>query len=376
LRPEAKTVNDAAAEKVKVRGVLHGGVAFFAHPFVRFLVSRGTFYLLAIVAGFTMTFFIPRLMPGNPVDMMLRPAQPGLPGLAGGASPAVGRAADFARIRAALEEFFGLDKPLHQQYLVFWQRLFRGDLGPSFAFSMQPVAEIVGRALLFTLVLVVPVLLLSFYLGNYIGASAAISQRGVSSLVYYGSLFFAQMPFYWFAMILSFLLALKAGLFPFYGWHSPELLPNWSLSFLMNVAWHYALPFLALLIGSIGTWTVGMWSMMLYEMRSDYILYCQQLGFRKRTLKKYAKRNAMLPQYTGFNLVLSGLIGQTVITEVVFGWPGLGSLGYRAILSRDYPLLMGTFLVTVVVVLLGNFLMDILYGLIDPRIRTGYVERG
>ncbi|MEN3010667.1 MAG: ABC transporter permease [Candidatus Bipolaricaulaceae bacterium] len=366
-------MDEAAVPEVRARGAQR---ALLGHPFVRFVLGRGAFYLVAIVAGFTMTFFIPRLMPGNPVDMMLRPSQPGLPGLAGGASPAVGRAADFARIRAALEEFFGFDRPLHHQYLVFWQRLFRGDLGPSFAFNMRPVSEVVGRALLFTLVLVLPVLVLSFYLGNAIGAAAAVSPRWGSSLVYYGSLVFAHMPFYWFAMILSFVFALKAGWFPFYGWHSPELLPNWSLNFVLDVARHYALPFLALLVGSIGTWTVGMWSMMLYEMRSDYILYCQQLGFRKKTLKNYAKRNAMLPQYTGFNLVLSGLIGQTVITEVVFGWPGLGSLGYRAILSRDYPLLMGTFLVTVVVVLLGNFVMDILYGLIDPRIRTGYVERG
>ncbi len=368
-------MNEAVTGRATVRGLIHRGGVVFAHPFVRFLVGRGIFYLLAIVAGFTMTFFIPRLMPGNPVDMMLRPPPAGLPGFGGGTAPAIGRAGEFARIRAALEEFFGFDKPLHLQYLAFWQKLFRGDLGPSFAFNMRPVLEIVSRALLFTLVLVLPVLLISFYVGNAIGAAAAVSQYWSSNLVYYSSLLFAHMPFYWFAMILSYLLALKAGWFPFYGWHSPELLPNWSVGFVLNVAWHYALPFLALLIGSIGTWTVGMWSMMLYEMRSDYILYCQQLGFRRRTLKKYAKRNAMLPQYTGFNLVLSGLIGQTVITEVVFGWPGLGSLGYRAILSRDYPLLMGTFLVTVVVVLVGNFLIDIFYGLIDPRIRTGYVER-
>lgn len=369
-------MKEATAAKADARGMARAGRWILSHPFVRFILSRGAFYLLAIVAGFTMTFFIPRLMPGNPVDMMIQPQPTGLPGLSGGGTPAAGRAADFARIRAALEEFFGLDKPLHQQYLVFWQRLFLGDLGPSYAFSMRPVSEIVGRALLFTLVLVLPVLLISFYLGNSIGASAAVSQRWGSNLVYYGSLFFSQTPFFWFAMILSYLLALKAAWFPFYGWHSPELLPNWSWSFILNVAWHYALPFLALLIGSIGTWTVGMWSMMLYEMRSDYVLYCQQLGFRKKTLKKYAKRNAMLPQYTGINLVLSGLIGQTMITEVVFGWPGLGSLGYKAVLNRDYPLLMGTFLVTVVIVLLGNFLMDILYGLVDPRIRTGYVERG
>ncbi len=346
----------------------------FSHPLLRFLGSRGAFYLIAILIGFTMTFLIPRAMPGNPVDMMLQPQQAGLPGLGGGTSPGEGRGADFQRIRGELQEFFGLGMPLHRQYIDFWQRLFRGDLGPSYSFAMRPVSGIVSRALGFSLALVLPVLLISFFIGNWIGSTAAFSQRWGSNSVYYASLFFSQMPFYWFAMLLSFLLALQAGLFPFYGWHSPELTPAWNLGFILNVAWHYTLPFLALLAGSVGIWTVGMWSMTLYEMRSDYILYSQQLGFRRRKLRGYAKRNAMLPQYTGINLVLSGLIGQTMITEIVFGWPGLGTLGFRAVMNRDYPLLMGTFLVTVVIVLLGNFLMDILYGMIDPRIRTGYVE--
>lgn len=347
-----------------------------SHPFLRFLVSRALFYLVAIWVGFTMTFFIPRLMPGNPVDRMLQPQQATIPTLGGGTMSGIGggRAEHFAKIRADLERFFGLDRPLHQQYLAYWRGLFRGDLGPSYTFAMRPVAEVVSRALMFSLALVLPVLLLSFVLGNWIGSVAAFSQRGASNLVYYLSLAFAQMPFYWFAMILSFLFALKARWFPFYGWHSAELAPSWSPGFVLNVAWHYTLPFLALLIGSIGIWTTGMWSMMIYEMRSDYILYCQQLGFRPRKLRIYAKRNAMLPQYTGINLVLSGLIGQTALTEIVFGWPGLGTLGFSAVMNRDYPLLMGTFLVTLVVVLLGNFLMDLLYGFIDPRIRTGYVE--
>jgi len=347
----------------------------FSHPFVRFLGSRGAFYLIAILAGFTMTFFIPRAMPGNPVDMMLQPQSSQMPGLGRGASPSEGRAADFARIRADLEGFFGFDRPLHQQYFAFWHGLFRGDLGPSYTFGMRPVSRLVSRGLMFSLSLVLPVLLISFFVGNWIGATAAFSQKWGSSSVYYASLVFSQMPFYWFAMFLSFLLALNAGWFPSYGWHSPELTPGWSLGFILNAAWHYTLPFLALLVGSIGIWTVGMWSMTLYEMRSDYILYSQQLGFRKRKLRSYAKRNAMLPQYTGVNLVLSGLIGQTMITEIVFGWPGLGTLGFRAVMNRDFPLLMGTFLVTVVIVLLGNFFMDILYGIVDPRIRTGYVER-
>jgi peptide/nickel transport system permease protein len=341
-----------------------------AHPFVRFFLGKVAFYVLAGVVSLTLVFLIPRLMPGNPVDLMISPSGTGI----GPGGPGAGLTGALEQIRAVMQEHFGLDRPLHVQYVRFWQGIFRGDLGPSYAFALRPVSEIVLPALAFTLALVLPVLGISFFLGNAIGARAAFTGRW-SKLFYDVSLFLSRMPFFWFAMILVFLLGSRARLFPMHGWHTPELTPSLTLGFALNMAWHYVLPFVALLVGSVGIWTVGMRSMMLYERHADYILYCQQLGFRDKTLRKYAQRNAILPQVTGVNLILSSLIGQTMVTEVVFGWPGLGQVGFTAVLNLDYPLILGTFLVTVVVVLFGNFLVDILYGIIDPRIRTGYLGR-
>ena len=135
--------------------------------------------------------------------------------------------------------------------------------------------------------------------------------------------------------------------------------------------YHYALPFLTLFIIYVGGWATGMRSMVIHEMDSGYVRYGEQLGFRKSKLMSYAERNAILPQFTGLNLLFNALIGETAILEVIFGWPGVGRMMFDAVLSNDYPLIFGGFLVVMVVVILGNFLIDILYGFIDPRIRVG-----
>ena len=128
----------------------------------------------------------------------------------------------------------------------------------------------------------------------------------------------------------------------------------------------------ALLIVYFGGWAAGMRSMMIHEMDSGYIRYSRQLGFKEETLMSYARRNAMLPQLTGLNLYFAALVGETIALEVIFGWPGIGKLMYEGAMNVDYPLILGSLLVIIIVVLLGNFLIDIIYGFIDPRIRTGH----
>jgi len=166
-------------------------------------------------------------------------------------------------------------------------------------------------------------------------------------------------------------LAVNAGIFPTGGTFSPRLIPGWNLTSFIDALRHYALPFLTLLIITTGGWASGMRSMTLYELDSGYILYAKQLGFRKKKLASYAQRNAILPQFTGLNINLNNLIGMTMIIEMVFMWDGLGLLALDAVQARDYSMMLGTFLVTMVVVILGNFLVDIAYAFLDPRIRTG-----
>jgi peptide/nickel transport system permease protein len=172
-------------------------------------------------------------------------------------------------------------------------------------------------------------------------------------------------------MVLLFLLAVNVRLFPTGGTFSPRFMPSLNLASFIDASRHYALPFLTLLIITTGAWATGMRSMTLYELDSGYILYARQLGFRNKKLVSYAKRNAILPQFTGLNINLNNLIGMTMIIEIVFRWDGLGSLTLDAVLARDYFMMLGTFLVTMVVVILGNFLVDLAYAFLDPRIRAG-----
>jgi len=330
----------------------------FAHPFAKFVLKKIFFYSIVTFIALNFIFFIPRLMPGNPIDQMIPPG-----------TTDAGR----LRLKAELEKYFGLDRPLYEQYINFWANLLRGDLGYAVmrGYNFRPVADAVMAKLPYTLVLVIPVLFISFFLGNWIGARAAYMKGKRSEAVYFTSVFASQMPFYWFAMVLLFLLAVNVRLLPTGGTFSPRFMPSMNLASLLDASHHYVLPFLTLLIISTGAWATGMRSMTLYELDSGYILYARQLGFRNKKLISYAKRNAILPQFTGLNINLNNLIGMTMIIEIVFRWDGLGSLTLDAVLARDYFMMLGTFLVTMVVVILGNFLVDLAYAFLDPRIRTG-----
>ena len=308
---------------------------------------------MAIIA-LTFIFLVPRLMPGNPVDRLIPPG-----------TTDVGR----LRLRAELERYFGLDKPLLEQYVAFWANLLRGNLGIDRLF--RPVGAVVMQKLPYTMVLVIPVLLIGFFVGNWIGARAAYMKGKKSQLVYFATVFANQMPFYWFALVLLFLLAVQIKLFPAQGTFSPRVIPGLNFPSFVDAGQHYVLPFLTLLIVTTGGWASGMRSMTLYELDAGYILYAKQLGFRNKKLVSYARRNAILPQFTGLNINLNNLIGMTMIIEIVFRWDGIGLLAYNAVLARDYSMILGTFLVTTIVVILGNFLVDLTYAFLDPRIRTG-----
>jgi len=336
----------------------------FTHPFTKFVGRKAVFYLIVAFIALTFIFLIPRLMPGNPVDQMIPPG-----------TTDVGR----LKLRAELEKYFGLrnpdgtPRPYIDQYIDFWANLLRGNLGYAMmrGYSFIPVATVVMEKLPYTLALVIPVLLIGFFVGNWVGARAAYVKGKRSEAVYFISVITSQMPFYWFAMVMLFLLAVNVRIFPTGGTFSPRFIPGPNIESFIDALRHYALPFLTLLIITTGGWASGMRSMTLYELDSGYILYGKQLGFRNKKLASYAQRNAILPQFTGLNINLNNLIGMTMIIEMVFAWDGLGLLTLDAVLARDYSMMLGTFLVTIGVVIFGNFLVDIAYAFLDPRIRTG-----
>jgi peptide/nickel transport system permease protein len=336
----------------------------FANPFVKFVAKKAVFYVIVAFVALSFVFLIPQFMPGDPISFLI-------PHQGANMTPEV-----YAQIHNYYMSYFGLDKPLFDRYINFWRQILTGDLGRSFPTGGTiswplPVAQAILPRLPYTLALVIPVLLISFFLGNWIGAKAAFVGGKWSELVYFFSVFSNRLPSFWFGMVLLFLLAARAGLFPEVGSMTLGRIPAWDLATFTDLLWHYILPFLSLFVVYLGGWATGMRSMMIHEMDSGYVRYSEQLGFRKKKSMSYAQRNAILPQFTGINLYLNALIGETAIIEIIFGWPGIGRLMYDAVLSKNCPVIIGCFLIIMVIVILGNFLVDILYGFIDPRIRTG-----
>ena len=159
---------------------------------------------------------------------------------------------------------------------------------------------------------------------------------------------------------------------PLGGAYSLTLTPSLSPAFILDVLYHYILPFLSVMIPYVGGEAIGMRSLILYEINSDYTNYFESLGFRDRKLLSYAFRNAVLPQVTGLPMYFASAFGGQLVTEVVFTYPGIGGILYGAVIGQDYPLIQGGFLMIVIVTILGNFLLDIFYAYIDPRIRVAY----
>lgn len=333
-------------------------------PFARFIYKKVGFFFLALFIAMSLVFFLPRLLPTDPVELMIARTA-----ASGNYTPD-----DLAQMRQTYEEKFGLNEPLLTQYGLFWRNFLTMDFGPSFLRYPRSVGSLVAGALPWTIVLVLPVLPLSYLIGNYIGAKTAYFGGRKNKIAYVVTMYTSQAPYYWMALILVFVFGAALHWFPTSGAYSPYFIgPVLSLEFLLDVLQHYILPFLSLLLLTCGIWVVGMRSMTLYEKGAEYIQYARQLGFREDKLRKYAQRNAVLPQFTGLPGILGLLIGSTMLVEVVFQWPGIGYLAYNAAINLDYPLLQATFIFGSLFVLIGNLVVDIAYGFIDPRIRRGYV---
>jgi peptide/nickel transport system permease protein len=232
------------------------------------------------------------------------------------------------------------------------------------------VKSLIGQALPFTLVLQVPAILLGWIVGNVLGAVAAYKGGGWDKSVFTTSLVFSSAPYYCLAIILLYVGAIIMGVFPVGGAYSLGTSPSFSWDFIVDASQYYWLPFLSLLLINIGGQAVGMRSMAIYELGSDYVNYSRSLGIGDRKMTTYIFRNAMLPQITGLALSIGAMVGGALITELVFNYPGMGYLLFNAISSSDYSMIQGVTLIITVAVLVANYLVEVLYGFIDPRIRA------
>jgi len=325
----------------------------------RYLVSKTAWYLGALVVAVVLNFLLPRLIPGNPVDVIV--SQLGRGGLSSEAQAAI------------YEQFlkqFGLDKPIWEQFWIYVTSAFHGDLGLSFSFYPTSVSDLIAQSLPFTLVLQIPAIILGWVIGNVLGAVAAYKGGAWDKSVFTTSLVFNSTPYYCLSIILLYGLAVVLGWFPPGGAYSLGNSPEWSWAFFSDALQYWWLPFLSLLLINIGGQAVGMRSMAIYELGSDYVNYSRSLGIGDRKMTSYIFRNAMLPQITGLALSIGTMVGGALITELVFSYPGMGTLLFNAISANDYPIVQAVTLIITIAVLIANYLVEVLYGFIDPRIRA------
>jgi peptide/nickel transport system permease protein len=325
----------------------------------RYLLRKAAWYLGALFVAIVLNFLLPRLVPGNPVDDIV--ASLGRGGVEGD---------QLKTIHAYYVHAFGLDKPMWQQFVIYLGHLFTGNLGVSFAQYPASVSTLIGQALPWSIALQLPAILIGWIAGNVLGAVAAYRGGWFDRGAFLGSLFTSSMPYYCLAILLLYLLAVVIPILPPSGGYSFGNLPSLSLSFITDAGAHYWLPFLSLVVVFIGGQAVGMRSMSIYELGSDYVNYGRGLGLRDRTVIRYIFRNAMLPQITGLALSIGTLVGGALITEIVFSYPGIGYLLFNAISQNDYPVVASIALLITVAVLIANFCVEVAYGIIDPRIRA------
>jgi peptide/nickel transport system permease protein len=323
----------------------------------RYFGRKALIYALTFVVAVTLNWLIPRFMPGDPVLRMLT-------------RTSVSNPDAIAPMREYYEQVFGLDVPVWQQYLNYWAELFQGNMGTSVWLFPAPVTDVIMGAVPYTLGLLIPAILLSWWAGNKVGALAA-RRKGLDNTVLPLGYILTATPYMWLGILLAWSLGLMAGLFPIAGGYSFDRQPTLSIAFAADVFAHWFLPFLSLFLVAFGGWAIGMRNLIIYELEADYANYLEALGAPRRLVRRYAFRNAVLPQLTGLALQLGVLVAGALVTEIVFGYPGLGSLILNAIVNQDFFLLQGVFLFIVIGVLVANFIIDIVYVLVDPRTRTG-----
>ena len=322
----------------------------------RYFGRKLVIYLLTFWVAATIDWMIPRFMPGDPIQSLLSRTQV--------APEAV------ADLIAYYRALFGLDLPLWQQYLNFWARLLQGDLGRSVYLGGRPVTDVIMAALPYTLALLIPAILLSWWTGNKAGALAA-RRRVLDNTLLPVSYVLTATPYMWLAIMLAWIFASVLGIFPISGGYSYSLEPTLSWTFIKDLAWHWFLPFLSLFLVMFGGWAIGMRNMIIYELDADYARYLGALGAPSGLVRRYAFRNAVLPQVTGLALSLGVIVAGALVTEIVFSYPGIGKLLLAAVQNQDYFLLQGIFLFIIIGVLVANFIVDIAYVVVDPRTRVG-----
>lgn len=331
--------------------------------YVRYFVGKSLWFLITLFFAFILNFMLPRLMPGDPVaGIVARMAQ------------GMTEAAGVQAIYEQYTELFGLNKPLYEQFFIYVNNVLHGDFGYSISQYPRTVADVIGSSILWTVILQLPAIIVGWMIGNVLGALAAYRKSGFDKVLMPTSLFMSSLPAFGMAVILLVLFAVSMELFPTSGGYGFDMIPNFSWGFIWSVIMHYQLPFWSIVLVLIGGQAIGMRSMAIYELNADYVKFSRFMGIKDNKILRYVFRNAMLPQVTGLALAIGTLVGGALVAEIIFSYPGLGTTILSAVLGGDYPLISATALIITIMVLVSTFIIEILYGFIDPRIKAAQTD--
>lgn len=329
-----------------------------------FYVKKVVFYVVAFWAALTLNFAIPRMMPGDPVSIIVMKMA------------AAGQPVTPETRRAISVQLGGVGEgSWWTQYWQYLRNLAHGDLGVSIANYPVKVSDILSQALPWTITLIGVATVIAFVLGIGLGIFAGWKRGSwLDNLIPVATLFQA-VPYFWLALILLLLFSRTFQVFPLgQGYDTlafPILHPGLNWPFISSAIYHGVLPALTIVLSSVAGWMLGMRNMMVSTLSEDYILTAEAKGLRPGRIRMtYAARNAVLPSLSGFAISLGFVVAGSIVTEQVFSYPGIGFQMWKAVSNNDYPLMQGTFLVISVAVLAANLLVDLLLGLIDPRTRA------
>ncbi len=323
---------------------------------MRMIARRLFFYLVTAAIAVSLDFLVPRLIPGNPVDAVESHMQ----GMT--ITPA---------IIHSLELQFGVDTKasLWAQYTHYWNNTLHGNFGLSTGNGLEPVSTVIRAALPYTLGLVGLATVISFLLGTAIGALVAWKRGSWLDNLLPVVTFFQAAPYFFLAFLAIDVFAVLLGWFPSGLAHNATDFPSFDWGYISDVLYHAILPALTIVVASAAGWIVGMRNVMLTTMDEDYVLIAAAKGLSKRRVIWYAARNAILPSVSGFALAIGFIVSGALLTEIVFSYPGLGSLLVQAVSNNDYALMQGLFLIITFAVLAANLIADFVYVFLDPRTR-------
>jgi peptide/nickel transport system permease protein len=332
------------------------------HAYIQFVIKRLWQFVLVVFIGINIAYLITHATPIDPVEQSISAVTS-----FGNTAPEA-----IAEMRKSLQELYGLKGDWLEQYISFWRRILRADFGPSLSAFPTPVTDLIARALPWTFGLLFFTTLVSWGIGNGLGALAGY-YRDSRKLKAFGILAMGlhPVPYYIVALLLMIVFGFVWPILPITGGSAMDVRQGWNWQFIESVLLHSVLPAMSLIMIGVGSWFLGMRSLVSNIITEDYVIYAEIGGVaQNRILRSYIVRNALAPQVTGLAMSLGGVFNGAVITEKIFGYPGLGTLLVDGVYAGDYGLVLGVTSIAIIGVSFSVLVIDLIYPLIDPRVQV------